>query len=496
MVVARDQAMVVQRRTMAMPLTRLVLATLFAVWVVWNFVPLEQLQSFTAPPAAEIRFSHSVEQHYKFSGHNDGGSLSEEMELGWKKKEIIDSLRGGSDTSSRVVSSGSPCSGRAIYIYKLPERFNRAILEQCGTFLPWFSMCDYFTNSGMGVPVQSSSSSVLAPAGKWFQTNQYALDVLFHQRLLHYPCLTDSPEEASLFYVPYYAGLDVLRYHYTNETLEQKNELGLEVMDLLKRQQWWWRRNGRDHLLVMGKITWDFRRNNETMWGNTLLKMAEFENMTKLLLERDPFEPNEIAVPHPTYFHPSSDSDISTWISRIASSSRDNLVSFAGMPRDPEHLRTHLINQCKDRPDRCKLLACSGNLCDSPEPTMELFLSSQFCMQPPGDSATRRSVFDSLIAGCIPVLFDADTAYFQYAWHLPEDSSSYSVFVSASDVKRRRVDVVDVVEHVSPRQRLLMRRKIIEEIVPGLLYAQPGTRLLKYRDAFDTTIARLLQKGK
>ncbi|XWS09224.1 hypothetical protein CRYUN_Cryun40dG0067200 [Craigia yunnanensis] len=39
---------------------------------------------------------------------------------------------------------------------------------------------------------------------------------------------------------------------------------------------------------------------------------------------------------------------------------------------------------------------------------MRVFQSSIFCLQPLGDSYTRRSIFDSILAGCIPVLFHPD----------------------------------------------------------------------------------------
>uniref|UniRef100_A0A7I4C730 Exostosin GT47 domain-containing protein n=2 Tax=Physcomitrium patens TaxID=3218 RepID=A0A7I4C730_PHYPA len=59
-----------------------------------------------------------------------------------------------------------------------------------------------------------------------------------------------------------------------------------------------------------------------------------------------------------------------------------------------------------------------------PAHVTKVFLTSHFCMQPPGDSPTRRSEFDSLVAGCIPVLFHPSTAYLQYPKHLPRNTTS------------------------------------------------------------------------
>jgi hypothetical protein len=44
--------------------------------------------------------------------------------------------------------------------------------------------------------------------------------------------------------------------------------------------------------------------------------------------------------------------------------------------------------------------------------------SSIFCLQPPGDMPTRKSLFDAILSGCIPVLFHPLTARYMYEWHL------------------------------------------------------------------------------
>jgi hypothetical protein len=41
----------------------------------------------------------------------------------------------------------------------------------------------------------------------------------------------------------------------------------------------------------------------------------------------------------------------------------------------------------------------------------EIYLQSDFCVQPPGHSAARKGIVDSLIAGCIPVLFRPRTVW-------------------------------------------------------------------------------------
>lgn len=104
--------------------------------------------------------------------------------------------------------------------------------------------------------------------------------------------------------------------------------------------------------------------------------------------------------------------------------SRDIFSLFIGSVRTSQpnsnNLRKTLFNQCAKDSD-CQwhktAHACSGvvNATD----TMLLLRRAVFCPAPTGDSITRKSLFDSLIAGCVPVLFSR-ASLAQYSWHLSE----------------------------------------------------------------------------
>lgn len=117
-------------------------------------------------------------------------------------------------------------------------------------------------------------------------------------------------------------------------------------------------------------------------------------------------------------------------------------------------------------------------------------------MQPVGDSPTRRSVFDSLIAGCIPVLFHPCTAYVQYPWHLPSNESTWSVYISEDEIRAGTANVVEVLEKIPVEVRDSMRENIVNNVIPGLIYSAPGGDVSPYRDAFDITIDQLLYRVK
>ncbi|CAL5187523.1 unnamed protein product [Lathyrus oleraceus] len=380
--------------------------------------------------------------------------------------------------------------GKGIYVYDLPSKFNKDLVGQCSDMLPWQNFCRYVSNEGFGEPISKLGKG-------WYKTHQYSLELIFHSKVLKHPCRVYNENDAKLFYVPFYGGLDVLRWHFKNVSNDVKDGLGLELLKWLERQVTWKRNFGKDHVFVLGKISWDFRRTSDSPWGTRLLELEKMQNPIKLLIERQPWHLNDIGIPHPTYFHPKSDNDIIDWQLKIIRSNRKNLVSFAGAARNDadDHIRLIIIDQCSSKSDgKCKFLNCSSVKCNEPESIIQLFVESEFCLQPPGDSPTRKSVFDSLISGCIPVLFDPFTAYYQYPWHLPEDYDRYSVFMDKKEVREKNVNVIEKLGNISLRERENMRRYIVYELLPGLVYGDHNAELEKFQDAFAITFNNLLHR--
>ncbi|KAK1312916.1 hypothetical protein QJS10_CPA07g00176 [Acorus calamus] len=216
---------------------------------------------------------------------------------------------------------------------------------------------------------------------------------------------------------------------------------------------------GRDHFMVGGRITWDFWRmtEEENDWGNKLLMLPEVKNMSTLVIEASPYDSIDIAIPYPTYFHPSRKEQVL----KLRTQKRPYLFSFVGAPRPNigTSIRDLIIHQCQ-RSKRCALLQCDkssnkkkNNDCYSAGRVMKLFSRSVFCLQPQGDSYTRRSTFDAILGGCIPVFFHPGSAYVQYEWHLPREYGEYSVFVGEEEVRTGRGDVLErrLGEHIQSR---------------------------------------------
>ncbi|XP_004300780.1 PREDICTED: xyloglucan galactosyltransferase KATAMARI1 [Fragaria vesca subsp. vesca] len=454
--------------------------------------PLSQNNSPISPPppkvSSEIVIRETVQVvHDESDPVKNGANKEREEEIANAKKQVEEQLRLHRSWISNKKHEG--CEGRGVYVYDLPSKFNKDLLGQCRDMVPWMDFCEYFKNEALGESIPKLGDG-------WYHTHQYSLEPIFHQRILNHPCRVHSENEAKLFYVPFYGGLDILRWHFKNVSNDVKDTLSLELITWLKKQDFWRKNSGRDHVLVLGKISWDFRRKDGS-WGTNFLEIDQMQNPIKLLIERQPWQQNDVGIPHPTFFHPNSDDDIMALQWKIISSYRKTLVSFAGAarPSAAESIRSTLIDQCNSAENgKCHFLNCHTGDCDKPESVIELFMESEFCLQPPGDSPTRKSLFDSLISGCIPVLFDPFTAYYQYPWHLPVEHGKYSVFIDQKDVRGMKVNVVEMLMKIPKENRDDMRRHIVYELLPGLVYGDSNAQFDKFQDAFSITMSNLMER--
>ncbi|XP_057548921.1 xyloglucan galactosyltransferase MUR3 [Amaranthus tricolor] len=394
-----------------------------------------------------------------------------------------------------VENTSDPCGGRYIYVHDLPSRFNDDMLKECRSLSLWTNMCKFTTNAGLGPPLENVEG-VFSNTG-WYATNQFAVDVIFNNRMKQYECLTKDSSLAAAVFVPFYAGFDIARYLW-GYNISRRDAASLDLVDWLMKRPEWKVMDGRDHFLVAGRITWDFRRltEDEKDWGSKLLFLPAAKNMSMLVVESSPWNANDFAIPYPTYFHPAKDADVFIWQDRMRKLERKYLFSFAGAPRpdNPKSIRGQIIDQCKHT-NACKLLECDfgESKCHSPSSIMKMFQSSLFCLQPQGDSYTRRSAFDSMLAGCIPVFFHPGSAYTQYTWHLPKNFSSYSVFISENDVRNKNLSIEERLREIPPRQVKIMRETVIN-LIPKLIYADPRSKLETLPDAFDVSVQAVIDK--
>ncbi|KAA8550696.1 hypothetical protein F0562_002380 [Nyssa sinensis] len=343
-----------------------------------------------------------------------------------------------------IENKSDPCGGRYIYVHDLPPRFNEDMLKECRSLSLWTNMCKFTSNAGLGPPLENVEGIFGA------------------------------------------------------YNISMRDAASLDLVNWLAKRPEWSIMGGKDHFLVAGRITWDFRRlsDEESDWGNKLLFLPEAKNMSMLVVESSPWNANDFGIPYPTYFHPAKDADVFVWQDRMRKLERKWLFSFAGAPRpgNLKSIRGQIIDQCKNSKVG-KLLECDfgESKCHSPSSIMQMFQSSHFCLQPQGDSYTRRSAFDSMLAGCIPVFFHPGSAYTQYTWHLPRNYSKYSVFIPEDDIRKRNVSIEQRLSQISPEQVKIMREEVIS-LIPRLIYADPRSKLETLKDAFDVAVQAVIDK--
>ncbi|KAL8138916.1 hypothetical protein V2J09_004917 [Rumex salicifolius] len=428
-----------------------------------------------------IEVYHSAPQ--QASNKTEGKAKEGDEAVNKEVERQMQILRSYKMRKSVDYSDPDACDGKGIFVYDLPSKFNKDLMAQCSEMVSWMDFCKFLSNGGFGETVSQLGNG-------WYNTHQFALEPIFHARVLKHPCRVHDPENAKLFYVPFYGGLDIMKSHFIAKTSNEiKDKLSKELINWLGQQKSWNRNFGLDHVFVLGKVSWDFRRGKNASWGNRFLEEDDMQNPMKLLIERHPWHGNDVAVPYPTSFHPRSDNDIVAWQTKIMQIPRKNLASFIGtqQPNAAKSIESNVMKQCTSAATKCKILNGS-----EPGPTTGLLTSSEFCLHPSGEGATSKWFFESLVAGCIPVVFDPFTAHYQYPWHLPVDRSNYSFFVDRNAVLEGRVNVVDRLEAVNAAQREEMRRYVVYEVMPGLVYAHPEGKFVRFEDAFSVAMNSLL----
>ena len=133
------------------------------------------------------------------------------------------------------------CRGKYVYMYsRLPTKFNEDMISKCREMTPdWIDVCSITSNQGLG--------PILKPEGNENTTNDddnaIGLDVIFHNRMKRYRCLTTDSAKAKVVYVPFYAGVDS-NINLFNPNATQRDRLARELARWLPEQAEWKRGEG------------------------------------------------------------------------------------------------------------------------------------------------------------------------------------------------------------------------------------------------------------
>lgn len=90
-----------------------------------------------------------------------------------------------------------------------------------------------------------------------------------------------------------------------------------------------------------------------------------------------------------------------------------------------------------------------------------------FPFQPPGDTPTRKSFYDALLCGCIPVIF-YDAVDYPYDTYI--DYKQFTVYIPAVEILRSKVDFIDALLKI-PEDKLHRLQAAGRRIAPLLQYS-------------------------
>ncbi|CAI5495401.1 unnamed protein product [Closterium sp. Naga37s-1] len=362
---------------------------------------------------------------------------------------------------------------------------------------------------------------------RWYSTEQHQIEAHFRTRLENHPCRTHDDTEADVFLVPAYMGWNAYK-----NTLHPGHmpHPGHSLKEFLLGQPAFQRSKGARHVVVLGRAIWDFANHHqvdEPPHYNVIF-VPELANVTFLTVEQPPYRESYatpiFSVPYTTTFHPASLAEINHWLALVAARRRPFLFSYVGGRRPSGTtsgpLRKALIAECERAGNAtCLWMKCTGpdevgqelplftaadaaadagtalgaaveavvgsatprdaegedvaewvpSGCYDTWQVAVVMLQSKFCLQPTGDSSVRRSTFDSLLAGCIPVFFKEESFNMQYPWHFPEDRSTISVTLDEARVLNGTAEVAAELAAI-PEERVASMQARIRELVPQLLY--------------------------
>jgi hypothetical protein len=169
---------------------------------------------------------------------------------------------------------------------------------------------------------------------------------------------------------------------------------------------------------------------------------------------------------------------------------------YAGTVSKPSrpNIRGSILAECANRTlDVCNLVDCSGACALDPIRYMRPMLKARFCLQPPGDTPTRRSTFDAIVAGCVPVFFENASARTQYGWHLPPGRyDEFSVTIPKDAVVLGGVQIVETLAAVPEEEVARMRERLLE-LAPRVVYRRHGSEEMGM-DAVDIAVEGALRR--
>ena len=332
-----------------------------------------------------------------------------------------------------------------------------------------------------------------------FATDQFALESLVYHRFI---ACDDTIKGLHLVPYPVSDILVALSEGRVNSTAAIKHYE--HVKSLVRASRAWQRCGGCDHVLALSRTNLDYPigpfgeiiGSKASMGGQLGFRLDDpfFAHVCKLSIEVGPNihsivrikrtlaalrgVSNLHAVPYPTFLHARAARDVWAWQAFVARRRRAHMLVLASGWRPG--VRQTLMQQCEESTN-CTLVSCGGRLNSShvhsttippaacsAQALVNLYLEASYCLHPPGDTPTRKGLFDSMVAGCIPVVLHPQSLAYP-AFNL---SSAHVLVKSTSSISQ----ILAVLMSGDERSRTETMRSRVIAAIPSLVYrwSMPG----------------------
>ncbi|CAH1789402.1 unnamed protein product [Owenia fusiformis] len=434
-------------------------------YIIYTRVNIERLQS---PQYITMRNNINLEADERLFDFIPSSGFSEEDSSSLKNK-----------TADKIK----------IYIYQLDDRFNMNITTCLSdpTNKPLHGRgCNYFNYQGYGKTLETMDKEGYVVTSQC----QFGLEPIFHNKLLRSGLVTKDASKADLFYIPYYAGLSCFCGR-GFKTLEKI------VWTIIKTSAFF--KKGKPHFMALSTVQRDLHLGGWVNGCSFLSGRPRAEHMKFVIIEGAPSQPDLIPAPYPSYIH---------YLRPNAHVAIDNArpihVLMAGNPMTAfrKYLKLELDDEYKKYKGTGRYSLClqthSVNYTRLGYKTFQALLTATmrnatFCLQPHGDTPTRKSFFDGLLSGCIPVIFTNHSAYYpfidmQHAG-FPYPYHTFTILLNEEDIMKNKRSVLKLLGDI-PTETI---RKMQERIVEIGKYFQYGF-YDDDDDAFTLTIQNVMNK--
>ena len=282
------------------------------------------------------------------------------------------------------------------------------------------------------------------------KTSQYELEIHWHEVIKNSFMRTSCIEKADFVFIPIYTFLSGWKDSmFRNETITKN------INHLIQNIPSWTQRLDLPHIVVYSDVVWNTRDsfiNCVDNWpSNTVLISLESIPANDKL-----FNFKMLTSPY-LYF----DNHFQT-IDLLKQ--RKYLLSYIGRKRLPFQNKNHI-----EIPN-CKFMFIEMNGWKSSNQTTflneckHLYANSKFSLAPPGDRETRRSFFQSLMQGCIPVIFKDNVQGYQQ--HLLNGQHIGEVCVIIpNNVKDCSVKfILDFIAKITPQEITHLQQNIASKV--------------------------------